>query len=241
MSASLRDSIRALDIGRGVEEARLQLAGAPAGVVVAGSIVALGAVSEQHQRDVLECMLLAQLVANGKADRHRDPKGWYGAYQELLESLGWVVQASTSLSRFFAPGTKFKMATVVTDLFQHKVAEEELSLVTATLGAFQRDATGPAQFVFECPSHAGGIGNFQVGLATEEQGALTLQLGRFAFSTSAHITRLAFDEFPVDSKFLVGFTAASLNEEVYGSIRSAVGAKVASRFNGSVAQLDLDD
>ena len=29
---------------------------------------------------------------------------------------------------------------------------------------------GASQVVFECPSHSGGIGNFQVALATEEDG-----------------------------------------------------------------------
>lgn len=239
-STSLREYIRTLDIGPGYQSEPLQFTSGASGAVVAGSIVALdGTVAEQHQRDVLQCMLLAQLAANAQADRHKDPVNWYRAYQQTLESIGWVVQTSTTLSRYLPPGTRFTIANVITDLFRHKVGPEELSLVTETLNAFKRDPGGPGQFVFECPSHAGGIGNFQFGLATEEDNTVSLQLGRFAFTVATHVTRLAFEEFPTEAKFQVGFTALTLNEQVYGGLRAAVAAKVAGRFTGSVAQLEL--
>jgi hypothetical protein len=184
-------------------------------------------------------MLLAQLAANAKADRYQDPTNWYRMYQQVLESIGWVVQASTTMARYRPPGTRFTIATVITDLFRRKVGQEELSLITETLNAFKRDPSGPGQFVFECPSHAGGIGNFQFGLATEEDENLILQLGRFAFETSVHITRLAFDEFPVDAKFQAGYLALMLNEQSYKTVRAAIAAKLGSRLTGSVVQLEL--
>jgi hypothetical protein len=239
MNASLRETVRSLDIGSYPSEL-LQLTGKATGAVVAGSVVTLDdTLSEQHQRDVLESLLLAQLAASAKSDRHKDPTNWYKVYQQTLETMGWVIQTSTTMSRYLPQGTRFTISKVITDLFQRKVAEEDLSLVTKTLNAFKRDPGGLAQFVFECPSHSGGIGNFQFGLATEEESAVNLQLGYFAFSSTTHVTRLAFEEFPTDAKFQVGFVALTLNEQVYQGIRSAVSAKVASRFAGSTAQLEL--
>ncbi|KAM3093838.1 hypothetical protein ACKFKF_28435 [Phormidesmis sp. 146-12] len=239
MSAFLRETVRSLDVGS-YPSSSLQLTDSASGAVVAGSLVALDdTLSEQHQRDVLESLLLAQLAASAKSDRHKDPMNWYKVYQQTLETIGWVIQTSTTMLRYLPPGTRFTISKVVTDLFQRKVAEENLSLVTRTLNAFKRDPGNSAQFVFECPSHSGGIGNFQFGLATEEDGAASLQLGYFAFSTTAHVTRLAFEEFPTDAKFQVGFVALTLNEQVYQSVRSTVSAKVASRFAGSTAQIEL--
>lgn len=239
MSAFLRETVRSLDVGS-YPSGSLQLTDSASGAVVAGSLVALDdTLSEQHQRDVLESLLLSQLAANAKFDRHKDPMNWYKVYQQTLETIGWVIQTSTTMLRYLPPGTRFTISKVITDLFQRKVAEEELSLVTRTLNAFKRDPGGSAQFVFECPSHSGGIGNFQFGLATEENGAASLQLGYFSFSTTTHITRLAFEEFPTDAKFQVGFVALTLNEQVYQGVRSVVSAKVASRFAGSTAQLEL--
>lgn len=240
MNASLRATIQSLDVGS-YPSNLLELTDSATGAVVAGSIATLGdTLSEQHQRDVLESLLLAQLAASAKADRHKDPMNWYKVYQQTLETIGWVIQTSTTMSRYLPQGTRFTISTVITDLFQRKVVEEDLSLVKRTLNSFKRDPGGPAQFVFECPSHSGGIGNFQFGLATEEDGTVTLQLGCFTFNVAAHVTRLAFEEFPTDAKFQVGFVALTLNEQVYQSVRSTVSAKVASRFAGATAQIELD-
>jgi hypothetical protein len=244
MIASLRETIgaqgiRSLDIGN-ERSGPMQLTGEATGAVVAGSIAALAdSLSDQHKRDVLESLLLAQLAASAKSDRHRDPVNWYKVYQQTLESIGWVVQTSTTMSRYLPPGTRFTMANVVTDLFRRKLDETELSLVTRTLTAFNRDPRGEGQFVFECPSHSGGIGNFQFGLATEEDGTTNLQLGYFSFAVGKHVSRLAFEEFPTDAKFSMAFVALTLNEQLYQGVRSAVAAKVASRFIGSTAQLSL--
>jgi hypothetical protein len=239
MNASLREAIRSLELDHNSSNP-VQLTGGATGVVVAGSIVALDdSLSDQHQRDMLESLLLAQLAASAKFDRHRDPVNWYKVYQQTLESIGWVVQTSTAMSRYLPPGTRFTMANVITDLFRRKIDEKEFSLVTRTLNAFNRDPKGEGQFVFECPSHSGGIGNFQFGLGTEENDDTNLQLGYFSFATTKHVSRLAFEEFPLDAKFSMGFVALTLNEQVYKGVRSAVTAKIASRFEGLTAQLSL--
>jgi hypothetical protein len=237
---SAGEFVQALDIGPDELSEPLELTDRAIGAVVAGSIVVIDqGVTGQHQQDVLQSLLLAQLAANAKADRHKDPTTWYRAYQETLTPVGWVVEASTTMTRYQPPGTRFTVPMVITDLFKRKVLPEELALIAETLSAFKRDAGGPAQFVFECPSHAGGIGNFQVGLVTEEDGVVSLRLGRFSFITTAHVTRLILEEFPTDAQFQAGFTAMTLNEQVYATVRSAIAKKVESRFSGSVAQVEL--
>jgi hypothetical protein len=239
---SVRRALRELDIGPELQPGQLDFTGAPMGVVVAGSIAALdSSVSEQHGHDVLQSLLLAQLAANAKANRYSDTLNWYRAYQSTLESVGWIVSASTGFTRFIPQVSRYTISTVITDLFRPKATPEELSLVNSTLAAFIRDPTAPGQFIWECPSHSGGIGNFQFALAAEEEddNIVTLQLGRFTFEVPVHVTRLAFEEFGTDAKFSTSYVAMTLNEQVFSSIRNAITAKLASRFDGSVAEIEL--
>lgn len=241
MMAELRTAIRSLDVGPEPPPLSLEEWSGASCAVVAGSVIVFDdSVTGQHHRDTLESVLLAQLAASAKADRHKDPSNWYKAHQKVLETIGWVVDTSSAMRRYFPPGTRFSMANVVTDLFERKLGPEDLYLIKHALSTFRRDTTGPAQVVFECPSHSGGIGNFQCGLVTETGDTLNLQLGRFDFNCPTHVTRLALEEFPRDASFRAGFISLTLNEEAYSAVRTAVHSKVESRFQGSVAQLALD-
>jgi len=219
----------------------MKLTGTPTGAVVAGSVIAIdNSVTEQHARDVMQSMLLAQLAATAKADRHKDSMNWYRTYQSTLESIAWVTFASTGFNRYLPDASHYTISAVIVDLLRRKTTPEELSLITGTLNAFTRDPVAAAQFIWECPSHSGGIGNFQFGLATEEEdNALTLQLGRFTFQAPTHVTRLAFEEFGNDTKFLSSYVAMTLNEEVFARLRSAIAEKLKGRFDASVAQIEL--
>ena len=238
---SPRQALRELDIGPEEPFGQVEFTGgAPTGAAVAGSLIALdGSLTEQHVQDVLQSMLLAQLAANVKADRHKDPLNWYKSYQSTFEQIGWVVSASTNFTRYLPQTSRYTVATVITDLFRRKTLPEELSLVTRTLAGFRRDEAAPAQVVWECPSHAGGIGNFQFGLATEEEDTVTLRLGRFTFEAPAQVTRLALEEFGSDTKFLNSFVAMTLNEEVFAQLRGSIAQKLESRLGGSVAMVEL--
>jgi hypothetical protein len=238
---SSRLVLRELDIGPDPRLGEAELTNVPAGAVVAGSVVAFAAsISQQHGHDVLQSLLLAQLAANAKASRHKDPLNWYKAYQSTFESIGWVAFASTNFTRYIPPVGRYTIAAVIRDVLRTKTTPEEFELVNSTLSAFARDESAPAQFVWECPSHSGGIGNFQVGLATEEDnGTVTLQLGRFAFETTAQVIRLAFEEFGRDAKFQTSYVAMTLDEEVFARLRTAIEKKLESRFNTSVARIDL--
>src|SRR5271166_20030 len=230
MPAATASQIRDMDIG--LEVARFaafqdaEFAG-PSAAVVAGSIVAFApGISEQHRQDVLQSLLLAQLAANAKADRQKDPAGWFTAYQAVLEQAAWVVEASATSARYQPPFAKFTLATVVDDAFRPKVIAEQLPFVTAAIAAFRSDENNGAQLVFECPSHSGGIGNFQVALAAEEDGAVTIRLAQISFNAPQHVVRLLQEEFANTARFRVGFLALSMNEEVFARLRPSIAAKL---------------
>jgi hypothetical protein len=238
-------SIRNLDIGpappSGLAILEDSAFGNPAsGAVVAGSIVAFTPeVSGQHRRDVLESLLLAQLAANAKAERHKDPVAWFRAYSGVLEQVGWVVEGSSSVTRYLPQISSFSAGTVIIDTFRRRLTPEELQYVTATINALRADTGGTSHLVFECPSHSGGIGNFQAALVVEENGEVNLRIVQVSFNAPQHVTRLLMEEFTSTAKFQVAFLGLIQNEEIYARVRSTIADKVESRFDGTVVPLTL--
>jgi hypothetical protein len=213
------------------------------GAAVSGNLVAFGAsVSDQHRQDVIQSLLFAQLVAGGKADRHKDPGNWYSAYQTALEQLAWIVQASSTTSRYLSPTPKFTISSVISDLLRPRVSSTELALVTNALNAYREDAGGLAQLVFECPSHAGGLGNCQFALVTEDEednGTVVLRIVRVSFNAPQHVTRLMTEEFTSTAQFQAGFDAMTLNEQMFGGLRSSLTKRLEPWLASMVAPLQL--
>ena len=210
------------------------------GAVVAGSLVAFAPeVSEQHRRDVLESLLLAQLAANAKSERHKDPAAWFQAYSSVLEQTAWVVEGSSSTTRYLPQTSSFSAGTVVIDTFRRRLTPEELQYVTASVNALRADTGGVSQLVFECPSHSGGIGNFQAALATEENGEVNLRIVQVSFNAPQHVMRLLLEEFTNTARFQVAFLGLIQNEQIYARLRSAISSKVESRFQDAVVPLTL--
>lgn len=238
-------NIRVLDIGpdlpTGVGELRDNaLEDKLSGAVVAGSLVALApGVSDLHQQDVLHSLLLAQLAANAKAERFKDPVSWFRIYRSVMEQTAWVVGESSTMTRYLPQVSSFSVANVVNDMFRRHVIPEELAYVSAIVNAFRSDLSGISQLIFECPSHNGGIGNFQVILAKEEDGVLNLHIVQVSFNTPQHVTRLMLEEFTNTAKFQVAVLTLTQNEEVYAKVRSTILDRVGARFPGSVAFLTL--
>lgn len=223
-----------------LRELEAGLEGEAGGAVVAGTLVSFGpGVSETHRRDVLQSLLLAQLAANARAERHKQPGEWFSAYRGVLEQVAWVVESSIATTRYRSGVTRFSVSNIANDMFRHRVGPEELRLVLATLDAVRAGEHGAAQLVFECPSHSGGIGNFQVALAIEEEGELQLFVTQVSFSAPQHVVRLLSEEFTSSAQFQVAFLALTQNQAQYEKVRAAVAAKVESRFAGSVAILEL--
>jgi hypothetical protein len=143
MPVTATSNIRALDIGPELSTSVVQLKDNALedkafGAVVAGSLVAFApGVSQLHQQDVLQSLLLAQLAANAKAERHRDPVAWFAAYRSVMEQTAWVVEASSTSTRYLPRVSTFSAATVVNDEFRRKVTPEELAYVTETVNAYR--------------------------------------------------------------------------------------------------------
>lgn len=232
-----KQQIQALDIGPAAL-GELTSEGT-VGIAIAGCLVAIDQVQEPHQLDLAQTLLLAQLAASAKADRHGDSAGWYRIYQQTLESVGWVTSVQATQNRYL-PSTnqRYTILDVVTDLFRRKTLDEPL--VSTMLQAFRADDQTRAQYVFEGPSHSGGQGNFQVAAAQEGDQGLSLHTGRFVFSVPGYIPRILTQQFnTAEARFSSGYTFATLNQLEYAKIRDAIRAKLGDRLEVATQQFSL--
>ncbi|MEU1409005.1 hypothetical protein ABZ471_43275 [Streptomyces sp. NPDC005728] len=234
-------ALRELDVGP--EPAQSKGFGTEeAGAAVAAALVSVTSrVSSQHVQDVFRSLLLAQLAATAKADRLAEPAVWYKYHQSTLEQIGWVASQSTVFTAYSPSTVPYTITTVVTDLMESVTTAGEAELVRRTLRSFTGDSSEPAQFVWECPSHAGGKGNFQFALASEGSGGsgLMLRVGRFSFTTRKYVTRLSKERFESDARFQRSLVTLVLDERVHARLREAVAAKLGNRADGMVAGIDL--
>src|SRR3954451_7794009 len=65
---------------------------AQAQVVGSGLFSFAQGVTPQVREAISNSALLAQLVANKQTSLEEDPIKWYGAYQQVLQNIGWALQ-----------------------------------------------------------------------------------------------------------------------------------------------------
>jgi len=243
MDESTREGVRAveaLDLGSEPLFGPLELREDTSAAVDSGSLISFtSGVSAEHKMDVLHSVLLSQLAATRQHDRHRDAENWYTLYGTTLEQVGWGVNDQTGFSRFLPPASRFTAPSTVVELLERICSEQETMVVETALNALkQLDDRDRAALLFECESHAGGIGNFQVAAVSESDNNVIMKLGRFRFNTSAGVTRLLLVEFPSDdTEFLRGSQILQLNEAVYSRVRNAIAQKLGDRAETYIIQL----
>jgi len=230
-------TIRELDIGPERPSEGPQLTGQLVGAVVAGDLVAFGeGLGSQHQKDVLQSLLLAQLGASAKVDRLKDPSNWMRQYLSILEQIAWVTTTAYSATKYLPQVSSFGAAALIQDTFRRKLLDYPAE-VSTTLAAYRSD-TGSAQVVFECPSHSGGLANFQVAYVTEDgEGDVVMWVASASFNAPQHFVQLFEGDLPPGTQAQVGWTVLRLNESVFSKLRSSLDTKLQGRYATSVVGL----
>ncbi|MEU6826218.1 hypothetical protein ABZ921_36870 [Streptomyces atriruber] len=210
-------------------------------VVDCGSLVGLsGGVSEQHRKDVLLSVLLAQLVANKKFARHTDAVRWYESYGETLERVGWIVKEHEGFARQHPHEVPYRIGPLVLRTLGRVSGDAAVSLARAAVRALtELDPADRAAELFEDQAHFGRAGNFQLAVAEEEaDGLLVVRLGRFRFRVvdeATEVGRLLHTDFRAADEFVGGAQVLHLNEDVYGPLRDEIAEKLGARVGALVA------
>ena len=101
--------------------------------VDAGSVLGFtDTVNIQQKADVLNSVLLAQLAANARHDRHRDVMNWYGVYHATLLEVGWEAP-KFNFSKHNPGHLRFNLRSGVTNLMRGSATEAEMVLLQSLL------------------------------------------------------------------------------------------------------------
>ena len=211
--------------------------------VNAGSLLAfVDGLGVQAKEDVLYSTQFAQLAASAKFDRFLEVAGWYRAYVEWLETLGWVVP-QFGFNEFRQDTGELQMdaaaLTVVAATLTGGGTLTVLDKALDTLRGMADDSSQIKLFDFHTSVQFGG--NFQMGEVRQaDNGALALALGAFHFKSVD--TRKKFLFFGWGQKkvnFWASGQTLTFNETLYSQVRSDVSAALGDRAQTRVASVGI--
>jgi hypothetical protein len=207
-----------------------------------GAVVSFVAgLEEKDKIDVLSSIQIAQRAAKAKFDRFADTKGWYGAFVEVLEQLGWVIDAFAFTERDKTKG-QFSMDKSALDVIAAVATGAQLAILVKTIDTLKKLGDGDrALRIFDLQALSDLNGNFQIGAAEKARnGALALALGAFHFQARDHRGKFLFWTWGADEiRFWTAVTKMTLNEEVYATHRAAVAKRLKGDGKDFVAELEL--
>ena len=208
-----------------------------------GSVMTfVGDITGQARNDVLNSVLLAQLAANHAYDRESDTENWYHKYSEVLENTGWTVP-QFEFTEYQASGTEFSMDEALLQLIDNLAGAEDakkeaLKEVVAAVKALENE-DGNVELFTDRTTHD-GQGNFQVGVASERDGVVNMDIGAIRFDTTQHVTGVLWFTFSTaETKFYDGSEKLVLNDEVYGQVRNAVVDKLGDNAKTYISNIEI--
>jgi hypothetical protein len=214
---------------------------APQTFVNAGSLVSFVAgIASQNQIDVLNSTMLAQIAADKKFDREQQTIEWLKFYRDVLEQLGWVAQ-EWSWNPFHASGNETDVDKAVLTILAAIATQNELMIIKAAIDAAKALPDGDGRItLFDHYSAAKTAGCFQIGIASEQNGAVALKMGSFRISSSNSVTKILWFRYSMQNTDITqGTMAATLNTGIYNQLRATVEQKLGDRAKLLLAGLDV--
>jgi hypothetical protein len=212
-----------------------------AGLVDNGSLVSFVAnVSGVHREDILNSTLLAQLGANKAHNRFDDVVNWYKKYVEILEHVGWVIQ-SFDFTKYHGSGTTVTMDKVRVQLLEAIASENEVAVTKSTMDALNALDDGNDKLVlWDSSSSHLEKGNFQIGVASEDNGALVFRVAASHFNSEENHARFlwwGYNSSEID--LFTSSQAMTLNEQSYGKVRQKIADKLGVKIGEYIDDLDI--
>lgn len=198
------------------------------------------AVNGQNRQDVLNSTLLAQLAANKKVPDDSKLEDWYKTYTEVLSQIGWTVQAK-EFSVFRTDKGVFEMEAAILDILGAGMSGNYIAIITKTLEALKKlSSTDNKIIAFERNTHSLEKGTFQLALADETNGAVSLRLGGFIVKAKNEIKRILFFKSTKEKTELTFSTMqCTLNNDVYSVVRKTVLDKLSDSASRYIAAIEI--
>jgi hypothetical protein len=196
--------------------------------------------SAENRADILESTLLAQLGANSKVPDQKDVIGWYKAYIEILTKVGWTMEGG-EVQQFSAKANVVELQTVIIDILKAAFGADFLQIVTRALDGIKTlaDSNGKIE-AFEKNTHSESNGSFQIGVATQEGDAVSMNLGTFLITSTSRISHILFIKFTKDETDLQYASGKlTLDQKIYENVRNLVQNKLSGRAVEFVTEIPV--
>jgi hypothetical protein len=213
-----------------------------ASVVGTGIVSFMKGVTEERRKAIANACLLAQLVANGKADPQA-LQDWYEAYFTVLENIGWVVQGKTEAT-YHARSDGFTAHEAILAVASTLLgsAPTALAVVKTTLDSLKSmDPDNPWITIFNRESRRGKTAHFQVSLVDEQpDGQFLVSLMAFGLEASQEVTQVLFFTYRTNEATLHNYSGSvTLDPTVLDGIGPDLGKKLVQYSSNYILTLDL--
>jgi len=197
-------------------------------------------VTGQIREDVLNSTLLAQLAANKVFNTPDKLVEWQKKFAEVLNHLGWVVEASEFQS-FDSKHSLVEVEQAIIDILTATFGSTIIPIVKKTLEAIKGLANTDGKIkAFETNTTSVSKGVFQMGVASQKDDTVALQLGSFIIDSNNKITKILFVKIEKGSTRMdYNSQKATLAQGNYGKVRETIIEKLGSKTDEYIAAIDL--
>lgn len=197
-------------------------------------------VSGQNRSDVLNTTLLAQMAANKKFPLESDMLKWYQAFIDVLSNIGWQIEGA-EISTFEASKAVFEIEDAIINILTTAFGGSFMPVIVKTLDSIKNLSNKDHKIIaFEKNTHTLTKGCFQIALAVETNGVVSMQLGTFLLTSANKIKQILLFKAKRD-KTTLQYTSrrGTLNSEAYGLVRDAVRQKLGANISTYVAEIEI--
>ena len=202
---------------------------AQAQIVGSGLLTFCEGVEAETREAISDSALLAQLVANKRADPAADPLRWFTEYSGVLQNVGWTLQEG-SWDDYSATGTAADVSEKIIELLPVVLgpAAAALTIVTTAVSALR--AMNPSSSwitIFSRETQKAKLARFQVGLVEGDARQVQVSLLACLIEAQKTITQVLFFRFKAErASFRACTNKVTLNPQALKDLAQPIRAKV---------------
>lgn len=187
-------------------------------------------VTTEMREAISSSALLAQLLANKEFSKVEQPTDWFGAYEKVLENVGWVLQ-DHGWSDYTAQGTSVEVHQKIIEVLSAALGPSAaaLDIIRSAIGVLKKMTPQSSWLtIFNRESEQANIARFQVGLADKDENrdVYVVLLGCLIEAKSS-LTQVLFLKFrDEDASFKANSAKVSINWDVLKDVTPAIKHKV---------------
>jgi hypothetical protein len=186
-------------------------------------------VNAQVREAISDAALLAQLVANKRVSVENDPLGWFKAYADVLQNIGWTLQEGSWVD-YTTTGTSTQVHEKILEVATAALAPTiaALAIITASVNALKgMDPKSPWLTIFDRESQKARIARFQIGFVNiDALGDVFVSLLGCLIEAQSNVTQVLFFKFKdARATFRANSAKVSVNKASITDLTDAIRTK----------------